>query len=811
MRNILFVIGFVISFYDSFGQNNSQFIAQTTPTEVDTNEVFNVSVTFENTGASTWKSSEGYKLGTQSPQDNDFWGVGNRVALSNDVAPGQQVTFNINLKAPATSFPYGYPLQWQMLKEGVEWFGDKSEARIIVVGANALPDSLLTNTKLFTTSSHVVGTSMFHWYGENVGQLSSPWLPIEGRDKWTGEVDFWKRMIKQAMVANIDVFYVLVIPSMEQERINLFRALNELRREGWDVPKICPFFDPIITYTIKGINGDASTVEGKDEIVSHYIRFYHQYYSQNSDEFADDFIYTLSNKPVLDVWHVHLNIDNYPLLSREDVESRLSSEFGDEHPIFNNGIYMITTANSPTFSFADEKTYQFEVHEYYKERDYNGILTSQIKPGYWDQNIRNPGYFLPRDGGRNYKDAWAKVSSSVDRIYIESFNEYDEGSGIYAARTDTVFIKKDGGMNNTETDIWSTENNPYDYLKTTAEGAALFNDIDSLGAKILWHNIPQELSRSETFIATIVVRNSGNEQWSAAKDFEFGEIESLDPVLFGPARYLIDDTQDEIPEYGGIFRGRVKVFNIEITAPDTAGTFDTHWGMVRENMDWFGDTIETSITVLESYYINEKETICAGDSILWHGNYLTESGIYYDSLFTNSGIDSICRLDLSVETLDVSVTQNGAVLQANLLNAEYQWINCVTFDSIEGETSREFIASENGDYAVIITKGRCTYLSDCFNVSGITAINENRFENEFVVYPNPVSFDDIVHLRGEFRKSDRVFIVSPKGNRIFEKEILYDMKSLNLSLPGINASEGIYFIQIVNDNGIQTRKIIVRR
>jgi len=71
---------------------------------------------------------------------------------------------------------------------------------------------------------------MFHWYDANAGQLSSPWLPIEGRRNWTGEVEFWKTMIKQSMAANIDVFYVLLIPTMEMERINLFRALNELRR-----------------------------------------------------------------------------------------------------------------------------------------------------------------------------------------------------------------------------------------------------------------------------------------------------------------------------------------------------------------------------------------------------------------------------------------------------------------------------------------------------------------------------------------------------------------------------------------------------
>ena len=256
-------------------------------------------------------------------------------------------------------------------------------------------DSLMSGDFNFEIASHVVGTSMFHWYMPFGGQVSGPWVPIEGRENWTGEPDFWKRMIKQTMAANIDVYYVHLIPHMEQQRINLFQALYELRVEGWDVPKVCPFFDPLITYTVQGSNVDVSTEAGKDELVSHYIRFYEQYYSQNQDEFADDYIYTIDGKIVLDTWHVHINIINYSQLYRYDIENRLSAQLGYDHPIFYNGIRMITNAVSPTYTFADEKVHQFEVHEYYIEKEHKFVVSAQIKPGYWDQNIRDPGYILP--------------------------------------------------------------------------------------------------------------------------------------------------------------------------------------------------------------------------------------------------------------------------------------------------------------------------------------------------------------------------------------------------------------------------------
>ncbi len=809
MKKIVLILGLSLAFNGLFSQNNSQFISQTAPATADPGEVFTVSVKFKNSGTTSWTSAALYRMGTQSPQDNSLWGAGNRVALPHDVAPGEEVTFTVELTTPIEVNAYGYSLQWQMVQDGVEWFGEKSELRSIVVGANSLADSLLTTTPLFSTSSHVVGTSIFHWYTENGGQLISPWIPIEGRKSWDGGVDFWKRMIKQSMAANIDVYYILVIPVMEQERITLFRALNELRREGWDVPKVCPFFDPIITYTIKGVHGNAATEAGKDEIVGHYTRFYKQYFSQNSDEFADDFIYTQDDIPVLNTWHVHLHIDYFSQMTREDIESRLSTEFGAEHPVFNNGIKMITNAISPTYSFADEKVHQFEVQEYYIEKNWNGVITAQFKPGYWDQNVRNPGYFLPRDGGTHYINSWNQIGSSVNRVYIESFNEYDEGSGIYASKTDTVYTKTDGGMNNTNSDTWSSTDDPYEYIKTTAAGAALFNDVEPLGAKILWHNIPDTMSRAETFIASVVVRNTGNESWNAANGFKFGEREDLDPVLFGPARYLIDDSLDDIPVYGGIFRGRAKTFNIAVTAPDVAGSYITHWEMLQEDVAWFGDTIKLPIAVVQSYHKTESENICNGDSIFWHGEYFSQTGSYYDSLLTNSGDDSICQLDLTVITIDPSVTQDNSSLTANDSDGAYQWIDCSTSDPIPGETSQNFNATENGEYAVIITKDVCADTSSCYSVVGVGTIDLRSENALFKTYPNPVSIDGIIRIDGDFKRNDQLVLIGIKGSIVYNEKIQSDRKGMNLSPREYKMQEGVYIIQIISGNRIQTEKILV--
>jgi hypothetical protein len=575
--------------------NDAEFVSfSNVPNRLYPGETFDVSITMRNTGNTTWTSSDLYRLGAIDPQDNIYWGT-NRIELPHDVNPGDTVTFTATLQAPSEEGLYTF--HWRMVQDGVAWFGDTTDWAFIPV-MNDLQDSLFTPSYNFHVNDHVIGTTLFHWYTTNGGQLSGPWIPVEGREQWDGSVEFWKRMIKQLMMADIDVLYVIVIPDMEVQRGNLFMALYELRSEGWNVPKVCPFFDPMITYTVLGYHGDASTEAGKDEIVWHYIRFYKQYYAVNTDPYADDYVYTIDGHPVLNVWHVNQTIDNYDQMTRNDITSRLSAEFGAEHPIFNNDIRMITNEISPSFSFADEKVAQFELQEYYHETDWNGIKTCLLKPGYWDKNVRDPGYILHRDGGVHYRDSWQQVldnSASINRVQIESFNEYDEGSGIYAARTDTIYRIP----TNTDDDVWSDSDDPYEYLRDTYNGAREFNVFEEYASTILWNNIPDTMVRGDTVWATVLVRNDGDQMWTGANDFKFGEKESEDPVLFGPMRYPIDDNTNEISTYGGIFRGRVIEFNIPIVAPDTVGTFMTHWRMLREFVLWFGDSIVKPITVVD--------------------------------------------------------------------------------------------------------------------------------------------------------------------------------------------------------------------
>jgi len=91
-------------------------------------------------------------------------------------------------------------------------------------------------------------------------------------------------------------------------------------------------------------------------------------------------------------------------------------------------------------------------------------------------------------------------------------------------------------------------------------------------------------------------------------------------------------------------------------------------------------SIEMANQVTVSVNANSSSTdvITACDSYQWlDGNTYTASNNTATFVTTNAaGCDSTITLDLTINTVDVSVTNNSPTLEANLSGATYQWIDC---------------------------------------------------------------------------------------------------------------------------------------
>jgi len=109
------------------GTFGAAFVSQAVPAVVAPGARFAVHVTMRNSGTARWSTGASVRLGSQAPQDNLVWGLG-RVDLPAgvEVAPGASHTFSFEATAPST--PGARPFQWQLLREGLAWFGASTAA-----------------------------------------------------------------------------------------------------------------------------------------------------------------------------------------------------------------------------------------------------------------------------------------------------------------------------------------------------------------------------------------------------------------------------------------------------------------------------------------------------------------------------------------------------------------------------------------------------------------------------------------------------------------------------------------------------------
>ncbi|OFY67389.1 MAG: hypothetical protein A3H98_06175 [Bacteroidetes bacterium RIFCSPLOWO2_02_FULL_36_8] len=126
-------------------------------------------------------------------------------------------------------------------------------------------------------------------------------------------------------------------------------------------------------------------------------------------------------------------------------------------------------------------------------------------------------------------------------------------------------------------------------------------------------------------------------------------------------------------------------------------------------------------------------------SYTWNSITYTSSGTYTDTIPNTVGCDSVMTLNLTINTVDTSVTTSANSLTANATVATYQWLDCNNnYATISGEINQTFTTTVTGNFAVAVEKSGCTDTSSCYN-STVTEIIESSKYNKFSVYTNPTN------------------------------------------------------------------------
>jgi hypothetical protein len=127
---------------DGGGPDDAVFTSLSVATSMTSGQVYPASITVKNMGSNTWSVAD-YKLGSQNPQDNNFWGL-NRLSLPAPVAPGGQATIDFTVTAPSSAGTYNF--QWQMIRLSSGFFGTTLPNTTINVVQPVSPPVIATST-----------------------------------------------------------------------------------------------------------------------------------------------------------------------------------------------------------------------------------------------------------------------------------------------------------------------------------------------------------------------------------------------------------------------------------------------------------------------------------------------------------------------------------------------------------------------------------------------------------------------------------------------------------------------------------------
>jgi len=187
-----------------------------------------------------------------------------------------------------------------------------------------------------------------------------------------------------------------------------------------------------------------------------------------------------------------------------------------------------------------------------------------------------------------------------------------------------------------------------------------------------------------------------------------------------------------------------------------------------------------------------------------NGQVYQQSGTYIDTITNAVGCDSIATLNLTLSTLDTTVTNASGMLTASQTNAVYQWINCSDFLPIPNATNQDFVPAANGQYAVIIQHDNCSDTSQCVQYAS-AGINEQVISSDFTVTPNPSSGEIQLHFNSPFTGTLRLIDLNGKVLDSYNLEA-----KDNLLIDTHQLSTGIVLLNILNADINSSQRIMIK-
>ncbi len=257
---------------------------------------------------------------------------------------------------------------------------------------------------------------------------------------------------------------------------------------------------------------------------------------------------------------------------------------------------------------------------------------------------------------------WTKIESSNQNAFATLFfKQGDQSTGAYPSFGLQLAQDAGYGSNRYKIVYFNGKNSSNKQVFTKEDYRNYLNQ---------WINIIVTYSYSSGYLKIYFNGNISDSTFAPS----FAPNTSTDPVMIGRGNkfnfsqsyfkgilddFRVYDKELNKQEVEALYNERVyfyKTSNITLCQPDSVfaqGEYRNKSGVYYDTTNLGGkcDSVYiTNLVINPSYYFPITITICQGNKVLIGGKFRTQAGIYYDSLKTSKGCDSIIEVNLLVNT-----------------------------------------------------------------------------------------------------------------------------------------------------------------
>lgn len=198
------------------------------------------------------------------------------------------------------------------------------------------------------------------------------------------------------------------------------------------------------------------------------------------------------------------------------------------------------------------------------------------------------------------------------------------------------------------------------------------------------------------------------------------------------------------------------------------------------------------LTFLEPNLTEESVEACGG--YIFGTQVLNQSGLYLETFSSMVGCDSVVSLNFNIlpDPIAEIVQNDNSLTLANMeTGVTYQWFNCETGEEVTGATESTFNPEIAGLYAVEVTNGVCTTMSDCLSYeSPVTVLRTERpIDMDISIYPNPTT--EVVHLSSEDPQVVVVLLITLDG-KVLSRSEYEPLQEISFRLP----KPGVFMVRV---------------